>query len=404
MDRLEPGRESVARCRCCHGSRIVNLGYVKRFHLPNLDCVVEMPYAACADCKLIFQASTVGDAFLRHYYENSPMLRRAETTPFEADQHRRQSEFLARHCPGANRRVLEIGAGSGGFLAHLREPFEPSEPFACETWFDELSTEATATMLSIPGLKKLTPDAGRFDLIVLRHVLEHIDDIDAFLGRLDALLDEAGALFVEVPDWSVFDRDCDPLIFEHLSQFNPHCLLTLFARLGWTCDALEKSVCATDPATPNRVMRALFRKPPHGLAAAQDTADAFRQQYLPLYEAVNRKVDRLLAEHPEKTLALYPASHLSHSLLLETRLCSARLLGMFDVDPKKQGKEFRGIRVHAPRMLEELQPDIVLIATLAYEDEIRQALAALNLRSTIVGIKGLLSGADFFPEGVSDDQ
>ncbi len=383
----EPQRAPVKRCRCCNGRRIVDLEYAKRFYLPNLERIVEVPYAACQDCKLIFQANYVGDEFLNYYYAHSPMLRRAEVTSYETDQHRRQSEFLIRNCPPDNCRVLEIGAGSGGFLSYLKQNF------ACQTWFDELSVEAATTMLKIPGLQPFTPSDGLFDLLVLRHVLEHINDIDAFLDRLDLLLGEDGAIFIEVPDWSYFDKNCDPLIFEHLSQFNPRSLLTLFGRLGWTCDALEKSICASDPATPNRVLRAIFRKPANGVASAGDTAEAFKRRYLPFYDSINEKITRLLAAHPGKPLALYPASHLSHSLLIETEL-SSRVIGMFDIDTKKQGRAFNGVQVYAPETLEKFQPTIVLITTMAYENEIKDYLATLNISAIILGIKDLMSPAD----------
>jgi SAM-dependent methyltransferase len=351
------------------------------------DLVVNVRYAACDDCRLIFQATYPSDDFLRRYYASSPMLRRREVSPYEADQHVRQAAFLQRHLALAGCRVGEVGAGSGGFLAHLQQAH------GCTAYYDDLSDEALATLAQIPGLRRLDADVRGLDLVVLRHVIEHVADPDAFIAAQAARLADDGALFVEVPDWSYFDADCDPLIFEHLSQFSSGSLLALFARLGWTCDALEKSVCATDPASPNRVLRALFRKPRLSSARAARLRDAFHADYLPRYDGINTRIDAFVARHPGRRVALWPASHLSFSLLLETRRLHGAVVGLFDIDKKKQGRRFQGIGVHPPEALPEFAPDIVLITTMGYEDEIKDRLRQLGVRALAVSLKELLADA-----------
>lgn len=96
-------------------------------------------------------------------------------------------------------RVLEVGSGSGAFLATVR-PYvgdvvgiEPD--VGSRTWVTE---ELGIRVLS--DLAELTPDDAGFDLVVLSHVLEHVPDPVGFLRQLRPLLGAGGHLLVELPN------------------------------------------------------------------------------------------------------------------------------------------------------------------------------------------------------------
>jgi hypothetical protein len=70
--------------------------------------------------------------------------------------------------------------------------------------------------------------------------LVYIFDLDSFFLYLRGLLNENGKIFIEVPDWSILDIHTDPLIFEHLNQFNVFNLVNLMNKNYFQVDALEK--------------------------------------------------------------------------------------------------------------------------------------------------------------------
>lgn len=380
--------QPVTQCRVCGSRRVLPTEYRKPYYLINLDQVVELSYSICQDCQFIFEGEYVGDEFLGRYYAASPMLRRPEPTPYEIDQNVRQAAFLSRHVELSGRRVLEIGAHAGAFLRHLHAHC------GCETYFDDLSEEARAVLSSHAELCDIRrePPGTTVDVVVLRHVLEHIFDLDAFLDYVAALLAPGGAVFIEVPDWSELDDRTDPLIFEHLNQFSTNNLVLLLRRTGWVCHALDKSIADDDPATPNRVQRVICRRahaPNPGDAAI---VGAFRRFLTDNYEQANRAIDALVGRlDRRKRIALYPASHLTFSALLETRLREANIIGMFDIDTKKHGKTVDGIIVRPATELRDEQPDLVLVFTMAYEREIRESFAAMGLRSEVISITQLLN-------------
>jgi hypothetical protein len=88
----------------------------------------------------------------------------------------------------------------------------------------------------LPGL--------RFDLVLLFHVLEHIDDVDALLRDLTLV---AARVLVEVPDF-----DSDPLNYarlrlgrsfysdsDHVREYTAPLLERQLSRAGWKVTRLE---------------------------------------------------------------------------------------------------------------------------------------------------------------------
>lgn len=383
---MKPEFTRVKHCRVCDSKRILDLGVRRNYYLANLDQSIPLSHAICQDCHFIFQGEYVGDEFLDHYYRQSPMLRRKEPTVFEVDQNERQSEFLSRYVPLEGKRVLEIGAHAGAFLRHLYQCF------GCTAYFEELSEEARTVLASQEGLHDFRSLEGekKVDVVILRHVLEHIFDLDSFLTYVHTILASGGSLFIEVPDWTHFDAHTDPFIFEHLNQFNSTGLVHLLRRNGWQVEALEKSIHPNDPATPNRVQRIVARPTKLPLPGDEAIAEAFRTFATVQYDGWKNELNVLLAEYAGKRIALYPASHLTFEAITESCLSEARVLGMFDIDAKKHGSEILGLKVYPPAELKVQQPDLILVFTMGYEREIRDSFAALGLTCRVVSITELI--------------
>lgn len=247
------------------------------------------------------------------------------------------------------------------------------------------SQEGLHDFRSMEGEKKV-------DVVILRHVLEHIFNLDAFLGYVHTILAEGGSLFIEVPDWTHFDAHTDPFIFEHLNQFKSAGLIQLLRRTGWQVEVLEKSIHPDDPATPNRVQRIVARPTKLPLPGDAAIAAAFRAFAAVQYDGWKTALNKLLdCEAAGKSIALYPASHLTFEALTESKLGESHVLGMFDIDAKKQGCEILSLKVFPPEALNVHQPDLILVFTMGYEREIRESFTALGLTSRVIPITELVN-------------
>lgn len=386
---MRPSNTKVKICRVCKSDKISALGITKEYFLSNLQQTVKLSYSICLDCHLIFQSEFVGEPFLNHYYSHSPMLRKTSDTKYIVDQNERQSDFVSKHINLSGMTVLEMGAHTGSFISFLHHKYE------CDVYFDELSEEAVEVMSTIPHLSnfKKCPDSVRVQLVVLRHILEHIYDLDNFFGYLNQITETEAYLFIEVPDWSYFDRNVDPFIFEHLSQFNVHGLTQLLRRHGWMLEGLEKSIVETDPATPNRVTRIVARKTSLPRLGTDAIVPIFKKFFHEHHTGWTAVLTNILDNYKDKKIRLYPASHLTFSALSETSLAASNIVGMFDADEKKQGSNFFETKVYRPEDIIEIQPDLILIFTMAFEQEIREHILSLGYKNDIISIADLITNA-----------
>ena len=139
--------------------------------------------------------------------------------------------------PGA--RVLELGCGTGSFLALIRERF------GAEVTGVERSPEAAklARRRGVRVVEGTLMDAGLsdrgFDVVIMRHVLEHVPDPRALLAETRRILGGRGALFLTIPVTGGWDhRAFGPSwegyeIPEHLWLFPRAALMRLLDETGF---------------------------------------------------------------------------------------------------------------------------------------------------------------------------
>ena len=128
--------------------------------------------------------------------------------------------------------VYDIGCGKGEFL----RIFASLAPGVRCIGIDPSCTPVTEGNFE---LRRMRFDASVFGgdarLVLLRHVLEHIDTPVAFLSALRCAMPDA-PLFVEVPDfdWIVANTAFWDFCYEHCNYFTPASLADALARAGFT--------------------------------------------------------------------------------------------------------------------------------------------------------------------------
>ena len=134
-------------------------------------------------------------------------------------------------------KMLDIGAGTGAFVAHMKEKgweamgLEPDEVAR-----EKARTDNRVQLLEMDHLFSLPPES--FDVITLWHVLEHVHDLHPYMERLKALLRRDGRIFIAVPNytshdaavyreaWAAYD------VPRHLYHFSPDAMERLVSGHG----------------------------------------------------------------------------------------------------------------------------------------------------------------------------
>jgi len=148
-------------------------------------------------------------------YQNNQSL----SASFEAHMQKVLGILKARYPDGS--KLVEVGCGKGDFLEMLQ----------ADGWF-EASGYDGAYEGNNPAIEKRFLSAAdhlHADLVVLRHVLEHIKRPQAFLGLLSGIFRGAD-IYIEVPDfgWIEKHQAFFDITYEHVNYFTPLSLSKLF--------------------------------------------------------------------------------------------------------------------------------------------------------------------------------
>jgi hypothetical protein len=255
-------------------------------------------------------------------------------------------EHLVARCGlGPQSRVLEVGCGSGYFLAQLAarcgaqvRGYDP----AYQGRYGDPATIRREYFQPTPG--------ETYDLILLRHCLDGFTDPDAVLQAVRPALRPSGRLYVESADLDYILRGADFSLFfhEYARYFSRTSLAVFLGRHGLTLDSAET-------AFGGQYYACLFRPAPRPEALA-DTP---------------KRLEAALAG-AQKVL-VWGVSGRAVTILSHLGLGTDRVAHAVDIAPVKQGHfiPVTGQRILSPEEAVAYGPDLVIIPNRNYEDEIR---------------------------------
>ncbi len=153
------------------------------------------------------------------------------------------TQFLHRYRGSLQgKTVLDVGCGSGEFLAELQEQ-------GAEVWgldFDKTAVAAAQKYFNLRNIFtasveefSLRPDVPAFDIVTCFEVLQYAQDPRAFAQALKRIA--KGTVFVSVPErermLAVFDHwDLPP---NHLTRWNEESITRLFTSVGFRVAAIH---------------------------------------------------------------------------------------------------------------------------------------------------------------------
>jgi SAM-dependent methyltransferase len=143
------------------------------------------------------------------------------------------AHFLKAHVELSGKSILEIGCSYGAGLTSLKE----TRAILTGYDYDErcLTYGRTFTGLDLRpgGIKEAVNDRKQYDVVVLRHVLEHVLNPLEECLMLKFLLKEKGVLFVEIPGiLNLDDVGNDPLMYFNVFHTYSFTLSTLTCLLN----------------------------------------------------------------------------------------------------------------------------------------------------------------------------
>lgn len=321
------------------------------------DWSLKSGYGVCQGCNFAQATNIPCKELLEEYYATNSQLRREFWTAQEVFHIEKQISFLLRY-EVASKNILEYGPDMGHFLQLLRNR-RPSSSF----YFSEYNEQAFSYLLRL-GFEKYGGEP--VDLIVARHVFEHILNPVDWLSSLSLALVNEGLIFIEVPDYTVISSvDCDPFQFEHLSYFTLGSIQKIAEKSGFVIQAIERDRTPGYSVSSGYVIRAILRK--LSSEEAIGTWELLSNNQRNTFEKFSRQIQ--IAKSGGKVVAIYGAGTLSKQLSTDTDLETVVSL-VYDVDPKKIGLNCFGVEIRDANLLSASEFDVIFVTVLGYKDEV----------------------------------
>jgi 2-polyprenyl-3-methyl-5-hydroxy-6-metoxy-1,4-benzoquinol methylase len=274
------------------------------------------------------------------------------------------------------KQVFEIGANNGILLGYLSKiggndvsGVEPSR---------KLCDEANASGVRVHRGYFNAHFADQhmrhtFDCVIIRHVLEHIHDLNETVRAVKRIMKADALLVVEVPDIeSIVKENIFSNIFhEHLSYFSFSSLNHLMARHGFA--VVRRKNVETHGGSLLLVYRAGASGQQSG-ALTIESLDGFSAKARAYYTAVRNAITSLVGEG--NVVHGYGASHRTFILLGNAGLDVSTIPVIYDNNRFLHNKRLNGLHslVKPKESLREGNPGAVVIFASSYEDEIRRSL------------------------------
>jgi SAM-dependent methyltransferase len=284
--------------------------------------------------------------------------------------------FLEKNVYLNQKNILEIGCYDGYFLTLLRDK-HACHVIGCDpSPGAEIAHQMNVAVIKdyySPGLFK-----EKFDFVVLRGVLEHIQEPIPFLKDVSEVLEKDGFVAIEVPNviYSLKNGVIGDFFHEHISYFTRESLNNCLMRSGFDLvifDDMTYYIRVIAKKTTIVYNRGDNPDPIRIIPVLKHLFKNFNE----LTEKMANDLQSALKQFSGKTIYLYGGGGHTLGLLSKTQNF-LKPLGVIDGDPSKEGKYIPGfnIPVYSRTVLDRIdcRNTIIIISSKIFQNEILEIL------------------------------
>jgi len=192
--------ENTVCCVCGDDAEMETLAEKDRYGL-------KLPVVICSDCGLIFSNPRMNqDSYASFYNSEYRELYHGHDSPIDElftsglKSGKRIARFLSEMGKDLRqKRILEVGCGAGGILAHFRDHYD-CDVVGCDFGSEGIryGVENHSLSLQVGDLDSVTLQ-WKPDIVIYSHVFEHILDLNAECTKVKDRLHDEGYVYIEVP-------------------------------------------------------------------------------------------------------------------------------------------------------------------------------------------------------------
>jgi SAM-dependent methyltransferase len=348
----------------------------------------------CRDCGAGFAddipPQSVFDRYYRDLSKYNNHNRAGQSVPLEDEKCDQTVDLMVQFAQNRDIRILDIGSGSGKFLASLLKRgfsnvrgIDPSP--ACA----RAAAALYGVEVAVGTIANIPPPAEPYDFLVLIGVMEHIRDLDSAVSQLHALLREGGRIYLDVPDAGRFtacaDAPFQEFSTEHINFFSTRSLSNLMCLRGFAQVATGHAVRPANEAVGVAAYGAFEKSSAPPVMVYDSETERSIRNYVEDCRAadaeVRAKIERALA--PGERMVVWGVGTHTLRLLASGGLDPRRVSFFVDSNPNYQRQQLRGVPVVSPSELCSDEP--ILISSRGFQREIQnQVRQQMRLENRLI--------------------
>ncbi len=326
----------------------------------------------------------------------------------DKDRLLKTAEFISSQLADKNARIIDLGCANGGLLKELKMlgfnnlvGLDPS--LTCvEITKNEVGCEAYQM-----SLFNIDESLGKFDLVILSHVLEHLLDLTSTIEKLNHLLKDGSLLYVECPNASNYNKvihaPLQEFNTEHINHFTEISFENLFGLHGYqkifTGDKIMKIASDQDYHGVYGIFKKAAGVSDYRLKPDTEIIDSISDYINKSEQIFEAILDNFTGLDPSEPIALYGIGQFAFKLLSRLGLRNYNQVKLFDNNALNVGKKIQGVEIlPGKKIISEYQkaPFTIVITSLIYENGIRKQIeeefrkSSLNSPS-IIGFQNCLT-------------
>lgn len=279
-----------------------------------------------------------------------------------------------------NKRILDIGCGTGNFLASL-----PTNIFKVGVDIDKTSIDiAKQKHKNIEFICSSFEDLvyeDNIDLITMNHVLEHLSNPKEVLERLYDLSNSNTRLLIEVPIIeNGLTNDINGFFsVQHLTHFSRNSFKNILKLSGW-------EVVKWEEQKDYNGCRVLAKK-----SFKIKNVDYSEYELINLYKYLSNWYksicdveDKIIKLEKNRYVIWGAGMHLEFLYQTTSLFKTDKEFIIIDSDKNKYNKSWRGIAIYPPEILNQLIDESIIISSYGSQDSIEKFIKENNKRVEII--------------------
>lgn len=207
----------------------------------------------CAHCSLRFTQDVPEPSEIGRYYKSEYYISHSETNKGIVNwlylRVRKltlssKRNFIEEETGIKKGKLLDIGAGAGAFVHHMKEHDWQAEGVEPDSQAIERAKHQYNLQLN-PSSHLFSLQTEIFDAITMWHVLEHVHDLHGYIRHIKSICKPGGKIFIAVPNYTSFDADHYESSWaaydvpRHLYHFSPASMQELMKKHNCTIEKIQ---------------------------------------------------------------------------------------------------------------------------------------------------------------------